>query len=284
MGLGYITYDPKIANAAAGGTIWLDGALYKGEAFEKIWRDPSAIRGKAVFTSAKCDLCHIPAIRTGTKTNFNELKNLEIQPFSDMLLHDMGTQNGDNGYIEGVAGPTEWRTAPLWGLGYVKYSNKVNLLMHDGRARSVEEAILWHYGEGTVSRNAFLAMSAGERADLVRFCDYPFWDQLSNGAVCSCPSSASYLHIRQSGTPRLECWPNPVRSVATIRFANVIIDKTDKVTLSIFDLKGRVAFAKKIMAGQTGIVWNAGAYSAGRYVVRLSVNGRNFTRNILVIR
>jgi CxxC motif-containing protein (DUF1111 family) len=284
MGLGYITYDPKIASATAGGAIWLDPSLYNGEAFEKIWRDPSAIRGKALFTQAKCHLCHIPALRTGSATPFAELKGIEIQPFTDLLLHNMGSENGDNGYIEGIAGPADWRTAPLWGLGYVKYSNKISLMMHDGRARSVEEAILWHFGEGLVSRNSFLQMSASQRADLSRFCEYPFWDQGIQTLNIVSTAQFSNSRIVQNGLIKIECSPNPVRTVATIRLINIPLAKTDKITMSIFDLTGRKVFVKKIMAGQTSLVWNARSYAAGRYVVQLSVNGRSFTRNLLVIR
>ena len=284
MGLGYITYDPKIANATVGGAIWLDPSLYKGEAFEKIWRDPSAIRGKLLFTQAKCYLCHIPAMRTGSNTSFAELRGIEIQPFTDLLLHDMGSENSDNGYREGVAGPGEWRTAPLWGLGYVKYSNKINLLMHDGRARSVEEAILWHYGEGLVSRNAFLQMSADQRADLVRFCEYPFWDQQVQATSPVSAVNFSHGRIGENGYAGIECSPNPVKSVAAMRLVNLSLGKTDKAVLSIYDLTGRTVFVKKVVCGQSSILWNSRPYGSGRYIVQLRVNNRSFTRNLLVIR
>ena len=283
MGKGYIIYDPKIAGATEGGAIWADGSLYKGLAFEEIWTDPSAIRGKNLFSQARCDLCHIPSMRTGTKTDFDELKNLEIQPFTDMLLHDMGPEDGDNGYTEGVAGPNEWRTAPLWGLWYVPYVNKVGLYMHDGRARSIQEAILWHFGEGTISRNAFIAMNAQERADLVRYTQYPFADRLPRVGPVGVKQPG--LARAVAGTkPSLMCYPNPIRTVATLRLENIVRAKGDRVAVSIYNLQGKRVLFQAVRPGQSTVVWNAATYGAGKYVAALFANGKTYRKNLLVMR
>jgi CxxC motif-containing protein (DUF1111 family) len=284
MGKGYIIYDPKIAGATEGGVIWADGSLYKGLAFEEIWTDPSAIHGKDLFVRAKCDLCHIPSMRTGTKTDFDELKNLEIQPFTDLLLHDMGTEDGDNGYTEGLAGPSEWRTAPLWGLWYIPYVNKVGLYMHDGRARSIQEAILWHFGEGTLSRNAFIAMNAQERADLVRYTQYPFADRL--------PKFGTIVGVKQPGLaranagtiPSLMCYPNPVRTVAMLRLENIVCAKGDRVVMSIYNLQGKRVFYQAVRPGQSTVTWNTATCGTGKYVAMLSAHGKTFRKNLLVMR
>jgi CxxC motif-containing protein (DUF1111 family) len=96
------------------------------------------------------------------------LSGLTIYPFSDLLLHDMGPDLAD-GRPEAIATGSEWRTAPLWGLSAAVDDKGVGLLLHDGRARSLEEAILWHGGEGEKSRDAYKALPASDRAALLRF-------------------------------------------------------------------------------------------------------------------
>jgi CxxC motif-containing protein (DUF1111 family) len=285
MGKGYIVYDPKIKNATSGGAIWADKTLYKGEAFEKIWLDPSAIRGKDLFVRAKCDLCHIPAIRTGTFSKFQELNNIEVQPFTDLLLHDMGPEDGDNGYVEGSAGPNDWRTAPLWGMWYIQYVNQHTLFMHDGRARNLEEAILWHFGEGTVSRNAFINMNAQERADLVRYTQYPFWDRLPKLAKTVIPTIARQAPvIMKAGLPALTCFPNPVHNVAMFRLENIACVKGDRVTVSIYNLQGQRVFYQMVRPGQNLVAWNTVHYGTGKYVAQLSANGKIYKKSLLVVR
>jgi CxxC motif-containing protein (DUF1111 family) len=286
MGKGYIVYDPKIVNATSGGHIWADPAIYKGETWEEIWRDPSAIRGKDLFVQAKCDLCHIPAIRTGTSTNFEELKNIEIQPFTDMLLHNMGPEDGDNGYEEGyAAGPNDWRTPPLWGMNYIKYSNKVNLFMHDGRARNLAEAILWHFGEGTISRNAFINMSATDRADLIRYCEYPFADRLPKKvkAVVGIARDPQAL-IKFSAAPALSCYPNPIRNMASIRLENITVGKGDRIIVSIYNVQGRRVFSEIVRPGQNVVQWNTVKSATGKYIAHLIANGKMYKKTLLVMR
>jgi CxxC motif-containing protein (DUF1111 family) len=93
-----------------------------------------------------------------------------IEPYTDLLLHDMGDSLAD-GYRTFSAGARDWRTAPLWGLGLRKAVNGNDNLLHDGRARSVTEAILWHGGEAEVSRQVFIAMKHRDRQALLRFLD-----------------------------------------------------------------------------------------------------------------
>jgi CxxC motif-containing protein (DUF1111 family) len=289
LGKGYITYDSNfVEDAIDGGAIWLNG--YKGEAFEEIWTDPSAIRGKALFAQAKCDLCHIPAIRTGTNSDFSELQNLEIQPFTDMLIHDMGPEESDtggpnNGYVTGLAGPSDWRTSPLWGEMYYPYSNKVALLMHDGRARGIAEAILWHFGEGTFSRNAFLNMTAGQRADLVRYTQAPFADRLPKNAVATSSRTVRPLGlVKAGGIPSLMCYPNPIRTVATLRLMNFAFQQGDRVVVSVFNLQGKRVFTQAVHPGQSDVFWNSTACGVGKYVAMVTAKGWSYRKDLLVMR
>lgn len=129
--------------------------------------DPQVIQGQALFDSANCSGCHMPTLQTGEHA-INALSNQTIHPYTDLLLHDMGAGLAD-GQLDFQASGTEWRTAPLWGIGLLEEVNGYAFYLHDGRARSLEEAIMWHGGEAEASRNAFSAMSAEERAALITF-------------------------------------------------------------------------------------------------------------------
>ncbi|MEW5964079.1 MAG: di-heme oxidoredictase family protein [Pseudomonadota bacterium] len=134
-------------------------------------RDPGAaqvLRGKALFAGAGCAACHRPSFTTGTLADQPHLSGQRIWPYTDLLLHDMGEGLADN-RPEGVASGREWRTAPLWGIGLTATVSGHTFFLHDGRARSVEEAILWHAGEAQATRDAFAAMSQSEREALVAF-------------------------------------------------------------------------------------------------------------------
>jgi CxxC motif-containing protein (DUF1111 family) len=130
--------------------------------------DPQARRGSDLFASARCDACHAATLRTGDVADLPELANQVIHPYSDLLLHDMGEALADDRPVFEAAG-REWRTPPLWGLGLVPKVNGHTFLLHDGRARDVVEAILWHGGEARASRERFRAMSKQEREALVAF-------------------------------------------------------------------------------------------------------------------
>jgi CxxC motif-containing protein (DUF1111 family) len=125
-------------------------------------------RGGELFVAARCVACHTATLTTGASHKFAELRNQTIHPYSDLLLHDMGPALADN-YPQGVASGQQWRTAPLWGLGLLAKINANTRYLHDGRARTVEEAVLWHGGQGQKSLDRFKALSADDRAQMIDF-------------------------------------------------------------------------------------------------------------------
>jgi CxxC motif-containing protein (DUF1111 family) len=130
--------------------------------------DAKVLQGKALFHKAGCAACHTPSFTTGEAPGQPHLSNQLIWPYSDFLLHDMGEGLAD-GRPEGDADGREWRTAPLWGIGLTKTVSDHTFFLHDGRARNVEEAILWHGGEAQAARDAYAALSATEREALLAF-------------------------------------------------------------------------------------------------------------------
>ena len=130
----------------------------------------ATIDGKNLMTSTGCTKCHVAQFQT-TFSTVGALSNRIIYPYTDLLLHDMGPEL-DDGYTEGSALTSEWRTPPLWGLGLSKNSQGGKyFLLHDGRARSIEEAIMLHGGEGQVSKEAFEALSSDQKKQLVKFLE-----------------------------------------------------------------------------------------------------------------
>ncbi|MEC7986145.1 MAG: di-heme oxidoredictase family protein [Myxococcota bacterium] len=129
---------------------------------------PSVKRGKKIFRNIQCASCHTPTIKTGDEHPIESLRNQTIHPYSDLLLHDMGDELAD-GFHSHLATGNEWRTPPLWGLGLQETVNGHTRLLHDGRARNVTEAILWHGGEAKASREHFRALSHKKRTDLLNF-------------------------------------------------------------------------------------------------------------------
>ncbi|MBT7294449.1 MAG: c-type cytochrome [Rhodospirillaceae bacterium] len=125
--------------------------------------NPAVKRGKKLFHATGCAACHIPSAQTGPP-----FAGQKIAPYSDLLLHDMGQGLADN-RPDFTATGQEWRTPPLWGLGALMAVNGHEFLLHDGRARGIAEAILWHGGEARPAREAFSTMDAGARADLLAF-------------------------------------------------------------------------------------------------------------------
>lgn len=130
--------------------------------------DAKVQAGRELFVSLKCSACHLPEMKTGDAHPFKELRGQTFHPFTDLLLHDMGPELAD-GRPDGEASGMEWRTAPLWGLGLHEAVNGNAFFLHDGRARSVQEAILWHGGEAAASREAFKALPRPQRAALLVF-------------------------------------------------------------------------------------------------------------------
>ena len=132
------------------------------------WTKPKVLRGKQLFTEANCIACHIPKMKTGDWKEFPELSQQTIRPYTDLLLHDMGDGLAD-GRPAFAANGREWRTPPLWGIGLIPKVNGHSFLLHDGRARNLDEAILWHGGEAETSRDSFKKMPREDRQALIAF-------------------------------------------------------------------------------------------------------------------
>jgi CxxC motif-containing protein (DUF1111 family) len=137
--------------------------------------DDEVVGGAQVFKAIGCAACHWMVLTTSPNHPFSELRAQTIHPYTDLLLHDMGPDLADNSgvpppaTVEAPASASEWRTPPLWGVGLAKTVNPDAGLLHDGRAADVQEAILWHGGEAMRSRDAFVALSADDRAALLAF-------------------------------------------------------------------------------------------------------------------
>ena len=117
--------------------------------------DPAVARGEAVFVGINCGACHL-----------SRIGGLDARPFTDLLLHDLGDGLAD-GRPDYDAGPRDWRTAPLWGLGQAEADG--SRLLHDGRARTIEEAILWHGGEAEAAKARYARLPRDDREALIRF-------------------------------------------------------------------------------------------------------------------
>ncbi|MDB4947021.1 MAG: putative thiol oxidoreductase [Labilithrix sp.] len=136
----------------------------------RAWTDPKVRQGEKLFAAAGCGGCHAAKLETGVLEGFPAVSGQTIRPFTDLLLHDMGPDLAD-GRPDFAASGTEWRTAPLWGLGLVHVVSRHEMLLHDGRARGVAEAILWHGGEAAKARDAFRAMTKTDREALLAFLE-----------------------------------------------------------------------------------------------------------------
>ena len=132
--------------------------------------DPQIKQGEVLFAKAQCASCHVPTLRTGVLAGIPSVSNQTIHLYTDMLLHDMGTDLADNRPDFHASG-SEWRTPPLWGIGLVKRVNGHTNFLHDGRARDLMEAILWHGGEAEASRQSVEQMSKAERDALIAFLE-----------------------------------------------------------------------------------------------------------------
>ncbi|RFZ95457.1 thiol oxidoreductase [Mucilaginibacter conchicola] len=132
--------------------------------------DSKVVEGKALFTSAGCIKCHKADMRTGVDVTLPQVSNQLIHPYTDLLLHDMGTGLADN-RPDFLAGGTEWRTAPLWGIGLTQKVNGHTNFLHDGRARNLMEAIMWHGGEALSAKNKVNNMSQKQRDALISFVE-----------------------------------------------------------------------------------------------------------------
>jgi CxxC motif-containing protein (DUF1111 family) len=129
--------------------------------------DPKVIQGKKIFSEANCTGCHTTTMKTGS-FSVAALSNQTIHPYTDLLLHDMGEGLSD-GRPDFQASATQWRTAPLWGIGLTRLVNGHTLFLHDARARDLVEAILWHGGEAQKSQEYFKNLSKSDRDALIAF-------------------------------------------------------------------------------------------------------------------
>lgn len=145
--------------------------------------DASALEGEGLFSTLGCDGCHRSSLTTGSHHPLAELREQTIHPYSDLLLHDMGEGLADT-LGEGEAGGAEWRTTPLWGIGlsacvtggvtgetHSEVCEPSASYLHDGRARTLDEAILWHGGEGAAARDAYVALSEADQAFVIAFLE-----------------------------------------------------------------------------------------------------------------
>jgi CxxC motif-containing protein (DUF1111 family) len=130
--------------------------------------DPVTQRGEHVFYAAGCAGCHTPTLRTGTLRGVPEVSNQVIHPYTDLLVHDMGPGLAD-GRRDFQASGSEWRTPPLWGVGLVETVNGHTNFLHDGRARTLLEAVLWHGGEAKAARDKVKRLARRDRDALIAF-------------------------------------------------------------------------------------------------------------------
>ncbi|PCJ94851.1 MAG: thiol oxidoreductase [Flavobacteriaceae bacterium] len=158
--------DPEVSNNTVN-----DVVFYLKTLKAPIQRNAvDVISGENIFTQIQCASCHIPTLRTGY-SSIDALSNKEFHPFTDLLLHDMGSEL-DDGYTEGSATTAEWRTPPLWGLGLAPDAQGGEyFLMHDGRAKSIEAAILLHAGEASNSKSQYEGLSTTEKEALITFLE-----------------------------------------------------------------------------------------------------------------
>lgn len=161
--------DPELApNEIEAMEFWLRGLAVPAR---RNMDDPVVQRGANMFDQAKCAVCHVPELRTAESfPPLPQLANQKLRAYTDLLLHDMGEDLADH-RPDFEAGGRDWRTPPLWGIGLTATVSGSTALLHDGRARNLLEAILWHGGEAEPSANAFKAMPEADRTALLRFVE-----------------------------------------------------------------------------------------------------------------
>ena len=147
--------------------LWLRGLAVPAR---RDMQNPDVRKGQQLFVQAQCAVCHVPELRTGAFPGMRQLSDQTFRAYTDMLLHDMGDGLAD-GRPDFKAGPRDWRTPALWGLGMSQTVSGSTAMLHDGRARNVTEAILLHGGEAERAREAFRNMAKSERDAIVRFVE-----------------------------------------------------------------------------------------------------------------
>ncbi|MBA4140463.1 MAG: thiol oxidoreductase, partial [Segetibacter sp.] len=164
----HLDIDPEVSDKTVRDVIFYLQTLKAP--IQRNQNDPDVIQGRALFTQVGCESCHKQTLKTGFSP-VEALSNKQFHPYTDLLLHDMGP-GLDEGLTEGSAKTSEWRTPPLWGLGLSKNSQGGKyFLLHDGRAKSINEAIQMHGGEATKSINNFNALKASEKQQLIKFLE-----------------------------------------------------------------------------------------------------------------
>lgn len=162
----HLEIDPEVPTATVNNVVFYLQTLKAPVQRNK--DDPQIIEGAQLFAQIDCAKCHKPALQTGYAP-IASLSYKTFYPYTDLLLHDLGNGLDDN-YTEGSAKTSEWRTAPLWGIGLSQNSQGGRFfLMHDGRAANVEHAIDLHGGEASVSRSKFHNLSAPQKQILLKF-------------------------------------------------------------------------------------------------------------------
>jgi len=164
----HLEIDPEISTQTLNAVVFYLQTLKAPVSRKK--DEPEIIAGKNTFLTIGCNKCHVSELQTA-HSSIQSLANKIINPYTDLLLHDMGS-GLDDGYTEGAAKSSEWRTPPLWGLGLSKQSQGGQYyLLHDGRAGSIEQAILLHGGEGQNSKLKYQSLSEKEKKELITFLE-----------------------------------------------------------------------------------------------------------------
>lgn len=160
--------DPELSDASVNATVFYLQVLQTP--YPRNVNNAEVVKGKDIFMQIGCEACHKQTLKT-TYSTISGLSNKEFHPYTDLLLHDMGFELNDN-YTEGSALASEWRTTPLWGVGLSASSQGgLMYLMHDGRAKTFNEAIQLHGGEGNGSRTKYNLLSESDKQALVIFLE-----------------------------------------------------------------------------------------------------------------
>lgn len=158
--------DPEISDSILNATVFYVRTL--AVPARRDVHDSICLRGERLFAEINCTSCHLPSVRTGVDVRLPMLSNQLIHPYTDLLVHDMGDGLAD-GRPDYLANGNEWRTMPLWGIGLFSKTNGTPYYLHDGRARNLTEAILWHGGEAEKSKADFVKLSKADRNALLEF-------------------------------------------------------------------------------------------------------------------
>jgi CxxC motif-containing protein (DUF1111 family) len=158
--------DPEINEQFTNATAFYTRSL--GVPARRDVENIQVINGKKLFVALNCSKCHLTELTTGNNYLIAAFNNQKIQAFTDLLLHDMGEGLADN-RPDFLANGKEWRTAPLWGIGLTQLVNGHTNFLHDGRARNLQEAILWHGGEANDAKNKYINLTKNERQSIVTF-------------------------------------------------------------------------------------------------------------------